>query len=50
MKEKYRDCPTPGCYGKIRSDEQGRSYNARVDGKIVCAECVINNIYKQYQH
>jgi hypothetical protein len=46
--EKLRSCPTPGCQGKIRSDEIGRQHNGRVDGKQVCPDCVLREIYGRF--
>lgn len=43
-KTKTRPCPNK-CGGSIMTDELHRDFNAKVDGKRVCPDCKVKEIY-----
>jgi len=46
---KTKSCPTPGCGGKIMTDELHRDFNAKNDsGKQVCPDCKVKEIYAKF--
>ena len=48
---KNQKMPTKPCTcgrGTVYTGERGVSLNLKVDGKIVCEECALDNIYKRY--
>ena len=46
-KEKFKRCE---CGGKIMTDESRRDYNAKNEsGKLICADCKVEEIYARFR-
>jgi len=46
---KYKPCPR--CHsGQIMTDEWHRAYNAKLDDKVVCNECILQSIYAKFKY
>lgn len=48
-KERFKPCPTPGCGGRLMTDELRRGFNGKDDeGKQQCPECIIRAFYDKW--
>lgn len=49
-KTRTKSCKTPGCSGKIMTDELHRGFNAvDDDGKQICPDCKVRSIVDKYR-